>query len=72
MCSLRNAISYVFYKCKLLYMYVLACLVKLLISSLDPLVGRHLGLTIMSNCIEFNTNHLNLNLNLLKPTPSNI
>ena len=29
-------------------MYVIACLVKLLISSLDPLAGRHLGLTIMS------------------------
>jgi hypothetical protein len=53
-------------------MYVLACLVKLLISSLDPLAGRHLGLIIMSNCIEFNSNHLNLNLNLLKPTPGNI
>lgn len=53
-------------------MYVLACLVKLLISSLDPLAGRHLGLTILSNCIEFNSNHLNLNLNLLKPTPGNI
>ena len=58
-------------------MYVIACLVKLLISSLDPLAGHHLGLTITSICIEFNSNHnpyyhLNLNLNLLKPTPNNI
>ena len=53
-------------------MYVLACLVKILISSLAPLAGRNLGLTIMLNCIEFNSNHLNLNINLLKPTPGNI
>ena len=48
-------------------MYVIACLVKLLISSLAPLVGRHLGLTIMSVCIEFNSNHnayYHVNLNL--------
>ena len=58
-------------------MDVIACLVKILIGSLDPLAWHHLGLTIMSICIEFNSNHnpyyhLNLNLNLRKPTPCNI